>query len=129
MNYLEFDQRSPVYLQVIRWFKERIATGEFVGGQEIPSRRALAAELGINPNTAQKVYKEMEEQQLITTERNVPSRITTDPQVVERVRSELLSEAVAQFVTAVQAIQVPLDEVMSTVQNVYQTNERGELDA
>jgi len=129
VNYLEFDQRSPVYLQVIRWFKERIATGEFVGGQEIPSRRALAAELGINPNTAQKVYKEMEEQQLITTERNVPSRITTDPQVVERVRSELLSEAVAQFVTAVQAIQVPLDEVMSTVQNVYQTNERGELDA
>jgi len=129
VNYLEFDQRSPVYLQVIRWFKERIATGEFVGGQEIPSRRALAAELGINPNTAQKVYKEMEEQQLITTERNVPSRITTDPQVVERVRSELLSEAVAQFVTAVQAIQVPLDEVMSTVQTVYQTNERGELDA
>ena len=126
---MEFDQRSPVYLQVIRWFKERIATGEFIGGQEIPSRRALAAELGINPNTAQKVYKEMEEQQLITTERNVPSRITTDPQVVERVRSELLSEAVAQFVTAVQAIQVPLDEVMSTVQNVYQTNERGELDA
>lgn len=126
---MEFDQRSPVYLQVIRWFKERIATGEFVGGQEIPSRRALAAELGINPNTAQKVYKEMEEQQLITTERNVPSRITTDPQVVERVRSELLSEAVAQFVTAVQAIQVPLDEVMSTVQTVYQTNERGELDA
>jgi len=126
---LEFDQRSPVYLQVIRWFKERIATGEFVGGQEIPSRRALAAELGINPNTAQKVYKEMEEQQLITTERNVPSRITTDPQVVERVRSELLSEAVAEFVTAVQAIQVPLDEVMSTVQNVYHTNERGELDA
>ena len=126
---MEFDQRSPVYLQVIRWFKERIATGEFVGGQEIPSRRALAAELGINPNTAQKVYKEMEEQQLITTERNVPSRITTDPQVVERVRSELLSEAVAEFVTAVQAIQVPLDEVMSTVQTVYQTNERGELDA
>jgi len=129
VNYLEFDQRSPVYLQVIRWFKERIATREFVGGQEIPSRRALAAELGINPNTAQKVYKEMEEQQLITTERNVPSRITTDPQVVERVRSELLSEAVSQFVTAVQAIQVPLDEIMSTVQNVYQTNERGELDA
>lgn len=126
---MEFDQRSPVYLQVIRWFKERIATREFVGGQEIPSRRALAAELGINPNTAQKVYKEMEEQQLITTERNVPSRITTDPQVVERVRSELLSEAVSQFVTAVQAIQVPLDEIMSTVQNVYQTNERGELDA
>lgn len=126
---MQFDQRSPVYLQVIRWFKERIATGEFVGGQEIPSRRALATELGINPNTAQKVYKEMEEQQLITTERNVPSRITTDPRVVERVRSELLNEAVAQFVTAVQAIQVPLDEVMTTVQDVYQTNERGELNA
>jgi len=129
VNVLQFDQRSPVYLQVIRWFKERIATGEFVGGQEIPSRRALAAELGINPNTAQKVYKEMEEQQLITTERNVPSRITTDPRVVERVRTEMLDEAVAQFVMAVQAIQIPLDEVMTTVQHVYQTSERGEVNA
>ncbi|WP_313351291.1 GntR family transcriptional regulator [Exiguobacterium sp.] len=75
---MQFDQRSPVYLQVVRWFKQRIATEELQSGQEIPSRREIAAQLGINPNTAQKAYKEMEEQQLITTERNVPSKITRD---------------------------------------------------
>ncbi|WP_426355435.1 GntR family transcriptional regulator [Exiguobacterium sp. R-39] len=112
---MQFDQRSPVYLQVIHGFKEQIASRELTCGQEIPSRRALATKLGINPNTAQKAYKKMEQEQLIITERNVPSRITTNPHIVDRVRSELLNEAVIQFVTSMQAIQLPFEEVVTTV--------------
>jgi len=126
---MQFDQRSPVYLQVVRWFKQRIATEELQSGQEIPSRREIAAQLGINPNTAQKAYKEMEEQQLITTERNVPSKITRDPQVVQKVRAEMLEEAVSEFINAVKAIQIPLDEVVSKVETVYQETERRKVDA
>ncbi|WP_214847676.1 GntR family transcriptional regulator [Exiguobacterium sp. s193] len=126
---MQFDQRSPVYLQVIRWFKERIATEELERGQEIPSRREIAAQLGINPNTAQKAYKEMEEQHLITTERNVPSKITTDPEIVSKVRTELLNEAVEQFVHSIQAIQVPLEEVVTKIEHLYETKERGKIDA
>ena len=43
----------------------------------------------INPNTAQRAYKEMEEQGLIFTEGNLPSRITKDEQMLKRVREEL----------------------------------------
>ena len=71
---LNINSRDPVYLQVVRYFKEQIATGKLNAGEEIPSRRELAGMLKINPNTAQKAYKEMEEQRLITTERNFPSR-------------------------------------------------------
>ena len=126
---MQFDQRSPVYLLVVRWFKEQIATEELKCGQEIPSRREIAAQLGINPNTAQKAYKEMEEQNLITTERNVPSKITMDQEIVQKVRTEMLDEAVAQFIEAVQAIQIPLGEVVTKVETVYQSTERRKVDA
>ena len=91
---VKFNNRDPVYVQVIQHFKEQIAKGYFEPGQEIPSRRELANQLKINPNTAQRAYKEMEEQGLIFTEGNLPSRITKDEQMLKMVREELIVEAV-----------------------------------
>ncbi|NHC41913.1 GntR family transcriptional regulator [Bacillus sp. MM2020_1] len=117
---VKFNNRDPVYVQVIRHFKEQIATGLFEPGQEIPSRRELANQLKINPNTAQRAYKEMEEQGLIFTEGNLPSRITKDEQVLKMVREELILEAVDTFVHSVRSINVPLHEVLHLVKDEYE---------
>ncbi|MBM7692724.1 DNA-binding transcriptional regulator YhcF (GntR family) [Peribacillus deserti] len=116
---LSFNNRDPVYLQVVRYFKEQIAIGDLTAGQEISSRRELAGLLKINPNTAQKAYKEMEEQGLITTERNFPSRITTDEKILNAVREELILEAVSSFIASVRPIKVPLDELIKMVSEKY----------
>lgn len=114
-----FNNRDPVYLQVVRHFKEQIATGRLEAGQVIPSRRELGALLKINPNTAQKAYKEMEEQQLIVTEGNSPSRITYDVRILQDIRSELLADAVDAFITSVSKIDVPIEELLHLVQSKY----------
>ena len=114
-----FNNRDPVYLQVVRYFKEQIATGRLESGEEIPSRRELANLLKINPNTAQKAYKEMEEQGLIYTERNFPSRVTTDKDILSSVRQELIHEAVGTFIKAIKPIQLPVDEVLTIVKEAY----------
>ncbi|NYF26094.1 GntR family transcriptional regulator [Sporosarcina sp. JAI121] len=116
---VKFNNRDPVYVQVIRQFKEQIATGYFEPGQEIPSRRELANQLKINPNTAQRAYKEMEEQGLIFTEGKLPSRITKDEQVLKMVREELILEAVDTFVHSVRSINVPVQEALNLVKNKY----------
>lgn len=117
---IKFNNRDPVYVQVIRHFKEQIASGLLEPGQEIPSRRELANQLKINPNTAQRAYKEMEEQGLIFTEGNLPSKITRDELVLKGVREELILEAVDAFINSVQTIQVPLDEVLELVKEKYE---------
>ncbi|MGE8079102.1 GntR family transcriptional regulator [Peribacillus loiseleuriae] len=114
-----FNNRDPVYLQVVRYFKEQIANGNLMVGQEIPSRRELAATMKINPNTAQKAYKEMEEQGLITTERNFPSKITKNENILQSVREELISAAVDSFVQSIRPINVPMDELLRIVQEKY----------
>lgn len=118
---IKFDNRDPVYVQVVRHFKEQIAIGRLEPGQEIPSRRELANQLKINPNTAQRAYKEMEEQGLIHTERNFPSTITKDEKVLGGVREELLLSAVDSFLQAVRPINVPIDELVNLVKEKYTT--------
>lgn len=117
---ITFNNRDPVYLQVVRHFKEEIATGKLAAGQEIPSRRELAGLLQINPNTAQRAYKEMEEQKLITTAGNSPSRITTDEQVLNSIRAELIQEAVEVFVESIKKIELPTDELLRFVKEKYE---------
>lgn len=116
---MNFNHREPVYVQVIRHFKEQMATGNLEPGQEIPSRRELANRLKINPNTVQRAYKEMEEQGLIYTEGNFPSRITQDEQILHAVREELILQAVDSFISSIRPIQLPLDQVLELVREKY----------
>ena len=125
---VKFNNRDPLYVQVIRHFKEQIAKGYFEAGQEIPSRRELANQLKINPNTAQRAYKEMEEQGLIFTEGNMPSCITKDEAVLKGVREELIIEAVDLFLGSIKSIDVPLSEVLELVKKKHdaESGEAGE---
>src|SRR5699024_3746313 len=123
---VNFNTRDPVYIQVMHYFKERIATGMLEPGQEIPSRRELASQLKINPNTVQRAYKEMEEEGLIYTERNLPSKITRDSSVIEAVREELLLSAVDSFIEAVRSIDVPLEELISLIKEKYESENKAQ---
>lgn len=116
---VSFNNRDPLYLQVVRYFKEQIATGRLQAGQIIPSRRELGNQLKINPNTAQRAYKEMEEQLLIVTEGNSPSRITSDAKILRTIRAELLADAVEAFILSVHNIDVSLDELQELLRIKY----------
>ncbi|WP_163971481.1 GntR family transcriptional regulator [Oceanobacillus halotolerans] len=121
---VDFNKRDPVYVQVVRHFKEQIAKGMLEPGQEIPSRRELANQLKINPNTAQRAYKEMEGQGLIYTERNLPSKITKDEKVLGSVREELIVEAVDSFIASIRPIDVSVEEVLDLVKEKYEQEKK-----
>lgn len=108
---LVFNKRDPIYLQVIEDFKQKIASGSLKPGEEVPSRRELATELKINPNTVQRAYKEMEEEKLLHTEGNMPSRITEDTNVLKKLRHQMIQHAVRGFVDQIEQLHIPQEEV------------------
>jgi len=57
----------PIYLQLETQVKNAIAAGALKPDQALPSVRKLAAELGINPNTAARAYQNLERDGVITT--------------------------------------------------------------
>ena len=58
---LRFHDRAPVYQQIAESLKRQILLGAVQDGDPMPSRRELAAQTGVNPNTAQKAYRLMME--------------------------------------------------------------------
>ncbi len=65
----EINLQSPVplYEQVYKKVVELVAGGTLKPGSQIPSVRALAKELGINPNTIAKAYNQLENDKIIYT--------------------------------------------------------------
>ena len=57
---LNYRDASPIYEQIKNGLKRLIVTGAMKEGDKLPSVRALATELAINPNTIQKAYNELE---------------------------------------------------------------------
>jgi DNA-binding transcriptional regulator YhcF (GntR family) len=58
----------PVGAQLARALREWIAGGLLAGGDRLPSVRELAAEAGVNVNTARAVYQRLEHEGLVRSE-------------------------------------------------------------
>jgi GntR family transcriptional regulator len=57
----------PIHTQIETQVKQAIAAGALKAEQALPSVRKLAAELGINPNTAARAYQNLERDGVIAT--------------------------------------------------------------
>ena len=57
---LNYQSKDPIYLQIKNRIAELVLLGVYPPGTQLPSVRSLAGELGINPNTIQKAYQELE---------------------------------------------------------------------
>jgi GntR family transcriptional regulator len=57
----------PLYLQLIEQVKRAVLLGALGPGEQLPTVKALALELTINPNTVARVYRELERDGVIET--------------------------------------------------------------
>lgn len=62
---IDYQNRKPIYEQVVERFQKLIVTGALEPDTQMPSVRALATELAINPNTIQKAYTILEQRGFI----------------------------------------------------------------
>ena len=90
--------------------KFRIVSGQYPAGVKLPSVRELAAEAGVNPNTMQKAFTELERTGLIVTRRTSGRTVTEDTALIEQVRSELAELQISQFLTRMQHLGYQKDD-------------------
>lgn len=67
MFHIDQQSRVPLYQQLKRQVLSLAAVGILKENEQMPSVRKLASDLGINPNTVQKAYSELELEGLIYT--------------------------------------------------------------
>lgn len=64
---LNTSSHEPLYLQIQKQIIKLINLGVYESNCALPSVRAMAYDLGINPNTVARAYKSLEEQGIIYT--------------------------------------------------------------
>ena len=111
--------RVPIYLQLIEQVELRVLDGSLSPQDVLPSVRALSASLGVNPNTLQKAYTELERRGIC---RSVPGSgrfVTQDakPRIAERRRAQM--DALAQRARELALAAIPLTEVLACVEAAY----------
>ena len=94
---MEFDPMSPIWLQVVTRIKGSIATGAMSPGEKLPGGRDLAVQYSINPNTAARVYQELERAGLVETRRGMGTYITGDTERIGQLRKQMASDAAGRY--------------------------------
>ncbi|MDD2972345.1 MAG: GntR family transcriptional regulator [Lachnospiraceae bacterium] len=67
MIHIDYQDKRPIYEQVVEKIQNLIVKGVFAEDMKLPSVRNLAVELSINPNTIQRAYGELESNGFIYT--------------------------------------------------------------
>ena len=64
---LNYRDARPIYEQIKDGLRKLIVTGAMAPDEKLPSVRALAAQLAINPNTIQRAYEALEREGYLCT--------------------------------------------------------------
>ena len=113
----------PIYLQIIRHVKRAIAAGAVQARDELPSRRVLSAQLGVNPNTVQKAYKLLEDEGIISSRSGAKSEIALSPELVEQIRRQLLEQEAGLLVRALRQAGLEREAALALLERLWDESE------
>lgn len=116
---MDFRSDIPLYLQVIADIKKQIITGQLELGSKLPSTRELASLYQINPNTAGRIYNEMEQQGITYTKRGIGTFVTEDPQKKIQLKNELADVLIGRLVKELKDIGLNRQEILDTVSRAF----------
>ena len=107
---MQYEPNSPIWLQVMRAFQTDIARGKRQPGDKLPGGREMALQYGINPNTAARVYQELEREGLCETKRGLGTFVTDSRDRISALRRELARQATAKFLNDIERLGISRQE-------------------
>ena len=113
------DGQSPIYQQILLFIKKGAVAGTIKDGDELPSRRNLSALLGINPNTVQKAFSQLEEEGLIESHSGAKSVMVLNPEKIEALRTELLTEDIKNLASSMKQMNISKEEALNLIEKYW----------
>ena len=125
MSIISVDMRArkPLGDQLTDNIKELILTEELKPDDKLPSVRSLARELGINPNTIQKAYSELERCGIIMTLPGRGSIVLADKSSLRGEKTEQLSKSLIALAKEAKAAGISEDEFVNSARKAWCGND------
>ena len=113
----EFNSGIPIYIQVINKLKKKMALSQLKPGDKLPSSRDLAIENSINPNTASRVYKEMELMGLCYTKRGLGTFVTEDEVMVNSIKENMAKDYAKKYISSMKSLGYKMSEMIKIIES------------
>ena len=123
MIIIDYNDKRPIYEQIIDRFQTLILNGALEPDTQIPSVRALAIELSINANTIQRAYSELERDGFIYSIKGRGNFVRADESLAQRQKEKMLKE-LKEHLTQCRAIGISQDEIARQVASTYMEVDR-----
>ena len=111
---LNYRDSRPIYEQIRDGLRKLIVTGALSADEKLPSVRALAAQLAINPNTIQRAYNELEGEGYIYSVPGKGSLAAATAAADSARRAELLTQ-VRELLSELRYLGVSQQELLNLV--------------
>lgn len=111
--------KLAIYEQLSLEIKSDIASGILRSGDKLPSVRKFALEKKINPNTAAKVYKHLENEGVITS---IPSKGNFVSQDIDNLKAIQMNDLTAELKTLLEQMRlvcIQKSKILEIVEEVY----------
>jgi len=108
----------PFYLQIIQQIEQAILARKLAPGDRLPTIRALAIDLKINPNTIAKAYGELEIRGIVTTQVGSGTYVSDkriDLEDAERIKK--IEAEVTRFIRSMEALSVDRQALLGLVRD------------
>lgn len=112
----DFSREKPIYSQLVDRICGDILKGNIGLGDKLPSVREFAVESGVNVNTVQRVYKELEAMGITETRRGQGTFITTNDERIHTLREGIKEQLANQFLTSIEALGFTKEEMVAFIQ-------------
>lgn len=118
MIVLDYRDKRPIYEQVVEKMEHLIACGGLESNSKLPSVRALAMELSVNPNTIQRAYTQLEQDGYIYTIIGRGNYVT-DRSEWQTGRFQSLKQDFTELLQTAHDVGMPKDELLKLVNTIY----------
>jgi len=111
----EFNDKMPIYLQIMDIIKTDIVTGKLKLKDKLPSVREMASNLKVNPNTLQRSYQELERLGIVFTQRGTGTFVGEGKDMVDDLKKEMAKEVIDSFILRMKSLGFNASEIIKAV--------------
>ena len=113
---------EPIYRQLVEQLRRRVASGQLVAGQEIPSVRELAQALAVHPMTISKAFGLMEAEGLLERRRGLSMVVAAQHRRAKSAASrvELLRPSLERAAAEARQLELPADQALRLFEQILQ---------
>lgn len=110
---MKYNDKTPIYIQIVEDNIMELIKGNLKPGDKFPTIKEMSIKYQVNPNTIQKVIKELETMNLISSKRGLGIFLIEDEAIIEQVKSQFIENKIRLFIADMENMGINKEQVIN----------------